>query len=245
MASTRHMKMKLPDLSGRVIVIKSDQEEARKCYENSLKTKRGVIMVMERPPISDTPMEVESLEDAIPAGETPVEAVPTVETPRDAAPLEEVSEEASPMEEASEEASSAEETTDESTSRREGRRSESRVESARDRRPESVENVVKRQIGGKIFKLVRLLSQEEQDEVAVVISRHLDAFAWSASNMPGIDPDFLCHHLTMDAKVRPVRQRRRKFNEERRLIVKEETKKLLSAEHIREIQYSGWLTSSK
>ena len=42
-ASTRHMKMKLPELSGKVIVIKSDQEEARKCYENSLKTKRGVL----------------------------------------------------------------------------------------------------------------------------------------------------------------------------------------------------------
>ena len=41
-ASTHHMKMKLPDLSDKVIVIKSDQEEARKCYENSLKTKRGL-----------------------------------------------------------------------------------------------------------------------------------------------------------------------------------------------------------
>jgi len=29
-ASTRHMKMKLLDLSGKVILIKSDQEEARK-----------------------------------------------------------------------------------------------------------------------------------------------------------------------------------------------------------------------
>jgi len=28
-ACTHHMKMKLPDLSGRVIVIKSDQEEAK------------------------------------------------------------------------------------------------------------------------------------------------------------------------------------------------------------------------
>ena len=55
-ASTRHMKMKLPDLSGKVIVIKSDQEEARKCYENSLKTKRGVFMVYERPPCADTTM---------------------------------------------------------------------------------------------------------------------------------------------------------------------------------------------
>jgi len=82
--------------------------------------------------------------------------------------------------------------------------------------------MVERQIGGKVFKLGRLLSQEEQDEVAAVISRHLDAFAWFASDMPGIDPDFLCHHLTMDLKVRSVQQRRRKFNEERRLVVQEE-----------------------
>ncbi|XP_068474937.1 uncharacterized protein [Phaseolus vulgaris] len=111
------------------------------------------------------------------------------------------------------------------------------------RRHQPVDNVVERQIGGKIFKLGRLLSQEEQDEVAAVISRHLDAFALTASNMPGIDPNFLCHHLTMDAKVRPVRQRRRKFNEERCLVVKEETQKLLSAGYIREIQYPEWLAN--
>jgi len=61
--------------------------------------------------------------------------------------------------------------------------------------------------------------------------------------MPGIGPDFLCHRLTMDPKVRPVCQRRRKFNEERRQVIKEETKKLLSAGHIREIQYLEWLTN--
>ena len=59
-----------------------------------------------------------------------------------------------------------------------------------------------------------------------MISRHLDAFAWSATDMPGIGPDFLCHHLSMDATVRPVRQRRRKFNEERQQVVKDETQKL-------------------
>ncbi len=102
---------------------------------------------------------------------------------------------------------------------------------------------MEREIGGKTFKLGRLLSQEEQDEVAGVISRHLDAFAWSASDMPGIDPDFLCHHLSMDATVRPVGQRRRKFNEEKQFVVREETQKLLSAGHIREIQYPEWLAN--
>ena len=44
-ALNRHMKMKLPSLEGGVIVIKSDQKAARKCYENSLKRRRGVCMV--------------------------------------------------------------------------------------------------------------------------------------------------------------------------------------------------------
>jgi len=42
--------MKLPSLKGTVITIKSDQKEAKKCYENSLKTKRGVFVVTPQPP---------------------------------------------------------------------------------------------------------------------------------------------------------------------------------------------------
>jgi len=61
--------------------------------------------------------------------------------------------------------------------------------------------------------------------------------------MPGIDPDFLCHHLTRDPQVQPVRQRRRKFNDERRQVIREETQKLLSVGHIREIQYPEWLVN--
>ena len=201
------MKLKLPDLSGKVIVIKSDQKEAKKCYENSLKTKRGVFMVVERPPMEETPMEI------VPMEEAPAQVLTMEETPVEAIP------------------------------REKGRIGVSRAESARERRSEPVENVVGRQIGGKTFKLGRSLDREEQDQVAEVISSHLNAFAWTASDMPGIDPDFLCNHLTMDPKVRPVRQRRRKFNEERRLVVQEETKKLLCVGHIREIQYPEWLAN--
>ena len=138
-SSTRHMKLKMPDLSDRVIVIKSDQHEAKKCYENSLKTKRGVFMVVERPPSADTPMEVEPIEEAVPVGEMPVEVVPTEEAPEEAVSMEETSEAASPMEEA----------LAETTPRRERRGGVSRAENAWDRRLEPVENVVERQIGGK------------------------------------------------------------------------------------------------
>jgi len=214
------MKMKLPDL-----VIKSDQEEARKCYENSLKTKRGVFMVFEHPPSSGTAMEVEPLNEATPTESTPGEAASVMVTLQANARTTERHDDTSPVEEA--------------TPGKNYRASPLKEDS----RDQPAANAVERQIGGKTFKLGRLLSQEEQDEVAEVILRHLDAFAWSASDMPGIDPDFLCHHLSMDATVHPVRQRRRKFNEERWLVVREETQKLLSVGHIQEIQYPEWLAN--
>jgi len=43
------MKMKLPNLEGGVIVIRSDQKAARKCYEKSLKNKRGICVVVVQP----------------------------------------------------------------------------------------------------------------------------------------------------------------------------------------------------
>ena len=47
----------------------------------------------------------------------------------------------------------------------------------------------------------------------------------------------------MDPQVRPIRQRRRKFNEENRQAIKDETQKLLAAGHIKEIQYPEWLAN--
>ena len=135
------------------------------------------------------------------------------------------------MEEESEEA-----TLDDATPMEEDPMNESRPVNAQREQPQPEDNVVENQIGGKAFKLGRR-------EVMTVISRHLDAFAWTVTDMPGIDPDFLCHRLTMDTKVRPVRQRQRKFNEERCLVVKQETQKLLNAGHIREIQYPEWLAN--
>jgi len=52
-SSTKHMKMKLPDLIGKVITIKSDQKEAKRCYENSLKARRGVSIVTNGPPYTE------------------------------------------------------------------------------------------------------------------------------------------------------------------------------------------------
>jgi len=132
------MKLKFPDLSGRVIVIKSDQEEARKCYENSLKTKRGVFIVTERPGHGETPIEVEPAEvppkEHVHVGRSLVEAEPMVETPEGG-----VYEKKTPVE-----AEPEKEALVSDVAREDGSRGVARAEDARERRQESVENVVER-----------------------------------------------------------------------------------------------------
>lgn len=71
----------------------------------------------------------------------------------------------------------------------------------------------------------------------------MDAFVWSAADMPEVDPDFLCHHSTMDERVKPIVQKQRKFNEEKRRTIKNETQKLMEVGHVREIQYPKWLVN--
>ena len=70
-----------------------------------------------------------------------------------------------------------------------------RAQIASEKRPRPVEDWLEKKIGGKTFKLGKTLDGETQDQIAKVIGIHLDTFTWSASDMPGIDPDFLCHRL--------------------------------------------------
>ena len=220
MPSIRHMKVKLPSMEGAIITIRSDQKEAKRCYANSLKNKRSVCHVSRTP----RPRAEPGQENRRSAGTT-VEMVAEGDTV-----MSDV-ENAAQME--------REENCPEA-----GRESGiAKAVIASERRPQPVKDWLEKDIDGKIFKLGKTLDDETQDQIAKVIGKHLDAIAWSASDMPGIDPNFLSHRLAMDPRVKPVRQRRRKFNEERRQTIKEETQKLLAAGHIKEIQYPEWLAN--
>jgi len=202
--STRHTKVKLPSMEGVVITIRSDQKETKKCYENSLKNKRSVSYITTTPPPGVEPRPTEG---------RVVDAAMEVTAGGDVVMVD--------AEARGENAGREEEARNRPE---EGRESGiARAVIASETRPKPVEEWLEREIGGKVFKLGRSLKGQLQDQIAKVIERHLDAFAWSASDMPGIDSDFLCHHLTIDTQVRPVRQRRRKFNEERRQTIRDET----------------------
>jgi len=52
-------------------------------------------------------------------------------------------------------------------------------------------------LGNNAYRLVK-------DEVERVLIANSDLFAWSPANMPGIDPDFMCHKLTLLPQTRPI-----------------------------------------
>jgi len=77
-----------------------------------------------------------------------------------------------------------------------------------------------------------------RDELVRVIVRNADLFTWSPADMPGIDPDFMCHRLALLPKAAPVSERKRKLEEEQRAAVKVEVTQLARAGFIRELVYT-------
>ncbi|GAU38515.1 hypothetical protein TSUD_396320 [Trifolium subterraneum] len=70
-----------------------------------------------------------------------------------------------------------------------------------------------------------------------------ELFAWSAAEMPGIDPEVACHQLTIDPRASVVVQRRRKQSPEKAEAARKAVKDLLEANFIAEAQYTIWLSN--
>ena len=75
------------------------------------------------------------------------------------------------------------------------------------------------------------------NELHNLLVEYNDIFAWSHEDMLGIDPRIMCHRLAIDKKHKPVRQKRRVFNQERYEAIHDEVDKLLKAGFIREVNY--------
>ncbi|RDX67041.1 hypothetical protein CR513_54133, partial [Mucuna pruriens] len=48
------------------------------------------------------------------------------------------------------------------------------------------------------------LGQREESQLVQTLQENADIFAWSAKDMPGIDPSFMCHHLSVSPDSKPV-----------------------------------------
>jgi hypothetical protein len=72
---------------------------------------------------------------------------------------------------------------------------------------------------------------------------NIDIFAWSPSVMPGIPRKVAKHTLVIRASSKLVKQRLRRFDEEKRKVIGEEIHKLLKAGFIEEVHHPEWLAN--
>ena len=68
-------------------------------------------------------------------------------------------------------------------------------------------------------------------------------FAWDAYEAPGVDPNFICHHLNVNPSITPRRQPPRCPSKEHVKAVKNKVTKLKLAGAIKEVFYPQWLTN--
>ena len=53
----------------------------------------------------------------------------------------------------------------------------------------------------KFFQVGVQLPPWEKEELIVFLKKNVDVFAWSASEAPEVDPNFICYHLNVNPSV--------------------------------------------
>jgi len=114
----------------------------------------------------------------------------------------------------------------------------------RDVRLEPVEETSPLELpNGHSINLGTGLNSDERAIITPILTNNTDLFAWSAADLPGVDPLVASHKLSIYKEARYVSQKKRKLGEERRLAAKVEADKLLNVGFIEEAQYTTWLSN--
>ena len=69
-------------------------------------------------------------------------------------------------------------------------------------------------------------------------------FARDAYEVPGVDPDFICHHLNANPSIIPKKQPPWRPLKEYADVVREKVMKLKKARVIKEVFYHEWLANT-
>ena len=78
-----------------------------------------------------------------------------------------------------------------------------------------------------------LLSDAEKEQIRQVLLHNMDVFAWTHSDMVGINPVHASQKLNVIPSIRPVRQKMRCFHPKRYHVIQTEVNNLLEAGFIR------------
>nr|ABA98419.2 retrotransposon protein, putative, Ty3-gypsy subclass [Oryza sativa Japonica Group] len=75
------------------------------------------------------------------------------------------------------------------------------------------------------------------------LQNNKDIFAWKPSDMPGIPREVIEHSLHVKEDAKPIKQRLRRFAQDRKDAIKEELTKLLAVGFIKEVLHPDWLAN--
>ena len=68
------------------------------------------------------------------------------------------------------------------------------------------EDLVKVTIGDdpeKFFQIGSQLPQQEREELIEFLKQNIDVIAWNTYEAPGVDLEFICHHLNANPLITP------------------------------------------
>lgn len=83
-----------------------------------------------------------------------------------------------------------------------------------------------------------------KERLTIFLQKNVDVFAWSAADMPGIDPKVMVHQLNIDMTYRLVKQKKQSFAPEHQKAIIKETDKLIKTRFIKEVvMYPDWLAN--
>ena len=67
----------------------------------------------------------------------------------------------------------------------------------------------------QVLRIGTKLPTHEKTRLHEFLSENLDVFAWSPTDMPGVDATIICHNLSIRTKVKPVQQAKTTEDEHR------------------------------
>ena len=102
---------------------------------------------------------------------------------------------------------------------------------------EEIEKIVIDDDLEKFFHVRALLLPQEKEKLIVFFKRNIDVFAWNSYKVPGVDSNFIFHHLNVNPGIVPKKQPPRHSSKEHSDAIKDEVIKLKQAGAIKEVFY--------
>ena len=89
----------------------------------------------------------------------------------------------------------------------------------------------------RFFQVRAQLPLLEREQLVEFLRKNVDVFTWDAYEAPGVNPNFVCHHLNVNPSITPKGQPPRRSSREHAEAIKNEVTKLKHAEAIKEVFY--------